>query len=427
VNFNSYLIVLEKPAFWSIGVNVISVALGSLVFLSLGFFFGPNEQGLYFTFVGLGSLAFVAEFGIGQTIIQSNHHFRDDPETHALFKYSIVLWYRVSVCLLLVAFFIIPLFFNFEKSPEESCLAEWITFSIAIACNFYLSKDFYLMQGEEKMLQYWRFRFFEFGLYSLTLLILILLGFSLWSLVIASSVSAVVSALYINRSSEFLTVKKHIKASVAFDFWLHQVAKLQFKVGVISIGNNSITRLITPLLFLTHSAVTAGQYGMSLSLVAIGYNVANVLINIKLPTLSALVIKNDFSRFEALFSRGLIQALTMFLVILILEAGLLMGLIEFSFFERGRLLDANEIILIAGTYTLLMLINFISCYMRCFRVDYLAGYSVLANVLVLMSAHIILKDSSLNLFLTIYLLVVLLQFAFSAVSFSRFRKLKLSY
>jgi hypothetical protein len=65
--------------------------------------------------------------------------------------------------------------------------------------------------------------------------------------------------------------------------------------------------------------------------------------------------------------------------------------------------------------------------MRCFRVDYLAGYSVLANVLVLMSAHIILKDSSLNLFLTIYLLVVLLQFAFSAVSFSRFRKLKLSY
>lgn len=421
VQYKKYRELLEKPALWSIGVNGISVTLGSVVLLSLGVFFEGQEQGIYYTFTGLGALVFFAEFGLGQTIIQLYKHFCDNQEDDTALRSSVFLWFRISLFFLLGTFFLVPFFVDFEIAKSENYTDEWIIFSLFIAWNYYLSKDFYLIQGENKMLQYWRFRFFEFGVYSLVLLILIILGFGISSLVMATGVSTLVNLFYLTRCGVFSRDKKRITLIAAFDFWRLHLAKIQFRVGVTWLGNNSITRLIIPVVFVTQSAVAAGQYGMSLTLISIAYSVSAVLVQIKLPAMSELVAKKSFDRFEELYSRGVVQALTMFLVVISFEAILLMGLFEYSLLDRTRLLDTYSILVIVGIYVLMMFINFIACYMRCFKEDRIAGYSLLANFFVIVFGYTILQNSSLNLFLGSYLIIVIVQFYFSATALVRFR------
>lgn len=158
--FNKFGNLFKKPAIWSLGVNGISLCLGSVILLSLGIIFEENEQGIYFTFTGLGTLVFFAEFGLGQTIIQLYKHFYDNKEDSKAFQYCVILWFRISLLLLLGALFLVPYFVDFEIDKVSNYNDEWIVFSIFIAWNYYLSKDFYLIQGKDKMLQYWRFRFF---------------------------------------------------------------------------------------------------------------------------------------------------------------------------------------------------------------------------------------------------------------------------
>jgi O-antigen/teichoic acid export membrane protein len=422
--FNKFGNLFKKPAIWSLGVNGISLCLGSVILLSLGIIFEENEQGIYFTFTGLGTLVFFAEFGLGQTIIQLYKHFYDNKEDSKAFQYCVILWFRISLLLLLGALFLVPYFVDFEIDKVSNYNDEWIVFSIFIAWNYYLSKDFYLIQGKDKMLQYWRFRFFEFGIYSLILLALIILGFGISSLLIATCISTFVNFLYLFSTGVFFQEKTTITFLTAFNFWRLHLAKIQFRIGITWLGNNSINRLIIPLVFVTQSAAIAGQYGMSLTLISIGYSVSAILVNIKIPVMSSLIVKKDYGRFEQLFIRGVWQAFTMYLVVISLIAVLLIMLFEYSLFDQFRLLDMNGIFIIFIIYLLLMFINFFACYMRCFKEDLIAKYSFLANCFILILGYFILKNFSLDIFLSSYLLIVLVQFYFSAMSFFRFRRLQ---
>lgn len=71
-----------------------------------------------------------------------------------------------------------------------------------------------------------------------------------------------------------------------------------------------------------------------------------------------------------------------------------------------------------------MFINSFSCYMRSFREDNIAKYSVVANSLILVLGYIILNTSNLFIFLCSYLLIVFVQFLFSVNAFLAFREIK---
>jgi O-antigen/teichoic acid export membrane protein len=417
-------VVLKKPIFWSLGVNFVSLSLGVMIVLSLGLFFDATELGLYFTFTGLSVLVFFAEFGFGQIIIQLCKHYCSNAEKYALFKYSILFWFRTSSFLLFLVLSLLPFIVGFESVKGISYLKEWIVFSFSITCNYYLSKNFYLLQGEDKMLQYWRFRFFEFGLYSVTLLVFIALEFGILSLVLATLISLIINIVYIKYKVGFFEIEKIIKRSIVFDFWRREIATLQFKIGITWLGNNSVTRLITPVIFTTHSASLAGQYGMSLALITIAYSVSVIMINIKIPVLSRLAVEKDIKKFELLFNRGIFQGIASFMGTLVFGFLFFKIAIHYDIIDLDRLLDAVGLSYLVGINFLLLVISFISSYMRCFKEDYLAIYSVVANLVVIFSSYFALEYLSFNIFLSLYFLIIVMQAIISIKAFFRFRNLK---
>ena len=412
---------LNKPVVWSLGVNFVSLTIGTLVIISIGYYFDMAKQGVYFTFTSLAMLQFCAEFGLGQTIIQLTKHYTHTPSDYSKFKQAIFIWFKLTSIILTLVLLTIPLLVNFELSESESYIAEWYFYSFSVVINYFYSKEFYLYQGENRMLQYWRFRFLQFTGYSVILLTLITLDYGITALVIANFVSMMVNLIYlkINKSSFGIVQEESYKT--IYDFWRKELYLLQLKIGITWLGNNIVNRFITPIIFATNSAVLAGKYGMSLSLASICFSVATIMINIKIPTLSQLAAKGDNLKFESLFKRGFLQGVVAFGIIVIFETLALFILDYLDYFDKERLLEQKSLILLVCIYLIFTVVSFISNYMRCYRVDNIAFYSLCANLTLLIFSTYILKKFEFQSFMFFYFAVIFLQLILSYISFHKFR------
>jgi O-antigen/teichoic acid export membrane protein len=95
--------------------------------------------------------------------------------------------------------------------------------------------------------------------------------------------------------------------------WRHEIWPFQWRIAVSSMSGFFISQTFSPILFVTHGPVAAGQMGMTMQIFGAMNGLAMVWITTKAPTYGQLIATNQIHALNTLFSRGLLQSLAFLL------------------------------------------------------------------------------------------------------------------
>jgi len=352
---------IDRAVGWVIVGRSWALVAGPLTIFLIGTRLSAAEQGYYYTYSNILSLAMLFELGLGGWITRfasyefAKLHWTEEGklagDSVAQRRLSSILrfavrWYAGAALLVFVVIF--PAGFLFFKSQPGSeavgWLLPWLLVVAVGSCNAVLAPFFSLLEGCGLVAQMARLQFFRAISGNLAFWSSLLIGLGLLSAPILGAAGIICSAFYLlARRRLFVRLwQSEVPAATSFQ-WKRELLPLQWRTAVTFAAGYLAWQTANPILFRLAGPEEAGKLGMSLNLCTMIQAFGMAWLNTKVPRMSGLLAQGDKKALDALFSRSFLQAMLVVALggITLLLASIALRLVNNSL--SGRLLAPMQI------------------------------------------------------------------------------------
>lgn len=314
------LLDIDRAIFYAILTRAWSLFAGPLTILLIIRYFSSELQGYYYTFASLLGLSTFFEMGFGILITQFASHewarlsidenggITGEPDAlsrlSSLGRFALV-WFSSSAvlysCCLLITGFIL-----FSRSHDSSInwSIPWIVLCFVSGANFSLFPAISFLIGCNQVVQMNLLRMIQAILMSITIWIAICFGAKLWTMSFSISVGTICCLLFLLFHYRRFLASLLKPRGGAKILWRKEIWPFQWKLGVSFLSGYFIFQMFVPVLFHYQGAVSAGQMGMSWTLISALSEISLTWVTTKIPQFGMLIAKKEFMLLDNLFLRA---------------------------------------------------------------------------------------------------------------------------
>jgi hypothetical protein len=258
---------------WQAGAGLVTTLL-ALRYLT------PELQGWYYTFLSVASLSTLFDLGLSTVLLQvAAHSFiglrwasgnRLEGARAAHFKSLVgksVRWYAKAA----IAFFVLLLpggwiFFGAEATAGIRWAIGWLVLCTLTAGGLVVLPFLALLEGSGQISQVYSVRLAASVLGSIVCWASLAAGGGLWAATITPAMALCVPLVWLARHHRPLVAIARDNPDETYR-WRDEVWPLQWRLAINWLCGYLLTQINVPILFHTHGAVVAGQFGLSLTIV----------------------------------------------------------------------------------------------------------------------------------------------------------------
>jgi len=305
--------------------NIASLVIGPITAFLVATHFSLELQGFYYTFGSLLQLRFLADMGLGQTLVQFSSHEWAGLEWDAsgkivgntanlsrllsLVRISIS-WYVALAALLVLGLGVIGYeLFQTSGTTTVDWFEPWFVLCILVGLSFVTIPFFSLLQGCGFINDYWFYRLLVQIFSGVILWAAILAGLELWSMAVSVLFTTTWGLFFLSlRHRKFIKALFSKPPSLDRIGWKDQVWPVQWRIAIVWITSTFIAQLLTPLVFRIKGPEVAGRVGLTLSLSMVLYALVSNWIFTKAPVFGHLIAKKQFNELDGLFWHSLVMS-----------------------------------------------------------------------------------------------------------------------
>ncbi len=309
------------------------------------------------------------------------------------------------------------------EAPNVKHNEIWCLVVTSVSINLWISHKFAILEGVGLITEVTRNKLIQSILGSTISWVTIMLGGGLWSLIVAPSVSAIISLIYLVQKGVILTKKTEFKNSGSFTReWYLNVFPLQCKIALSWISGYFIFNLLQLVAFKKFGSQEAGKLGLALSIFSAISTVGLSWVNVKYQRFVVCVTNRDYTTLNSLFNSVFLRS-----IIFVSVSSLFMAMLASQPFIRklifaGRIGDWKILIPLAFATIANSTIFALATYMRSFRVEPMLPVSIVSSVSIILAINIGAKVS-LNFMVVLYSTIpVILSLPWTLYLFNRYRR-----
>lgn len=390
---------MDRAVLYAILARIWGFAAGPVSALLIAAKFTPITQGFYFTFASVVALQAFAELGIGFAVTQFASHewarlgtggdgkIEGDPDSLsrlASLAQIALKWYAVAAIVVIAGLSIGGyLFFSQSQAPDSGWKLPWISLCVLTGINLFSIAIWSLLEGCNQVSNVYFYRFFQGVSGSVAAWFAILLGADLWTASIMSLVGLVYAVFFLGRNyREFLKSLLWTKVAGPRLSWRTDILPFQWRIALSWVSGYFAFSLFTPVLFLYHGPVIAGQMGMTWFLYEALSSLGGAWLMPHVPQFGMMVAQRKFVEMDRLFWRLTIIVTTVTIVGATAIWLLVYGLNYFGSFFAGRMLSPFPTALFLVSAIIHTASLPMSTYMRAHKKEPLLVLSVLGGILI---------------------------------------------
>ena len=206
-------------------------------------------------------------------------------------------------------------------------------------------------------------------------------GYDIWSLVIGNGLGVILmSFLLFKRAPEFWKQIIRHKSTHTFT-WAHEIINLQWKYAISWVSGFFMVRLFTPVLYKFESAIIAGQFGLTMSIIDMISMTSGAWIEAKIPKMNMLVARGKRKELLHLFKSTYFRGNIFFISISPLFIMTLYLLQKYNFHSE-RFLEIRYALLLILTQLPGITVIFLARYLRAHKIEPYYWLSVINGILI---------------------------------------------
>ena len=402
--------------------RITSVLSGPVIFFFMVNYISLKTQGYLSTFQSLMGLSLFFELGLLQIIITFvSHeakylHFKNNfigGKTENLFYLKNIFkfcikWFGYSAAGLLTLSIIIGFLIFFDKNENNLYwFLPWLVFVLVISFELFLSMLLSVLEGLGKVKTVYKTRFIKVFSFVFLFCLFLFQGLDIWSFTIAYAISLITFIISLSKFKNiFFQLSRNIPAEFPHSFnWFEEMFPLQIKVAISAVSAFFAFNIITPLTFVILGAETAGQMGVTLSMIFAILSLSTVLVSTNFHNLGLLASQKKFKEMDNLVIR-----LT-FVILLLSFASLIIVFIFYEFLGiyfpdvLDRLLPLNITMILMMGMIISNLGSAMGAYLRAHKIDPVMWISITAAISIFISTIISLNFLNLIWMSSFYALI----------------------
>jgi len=392
-NFIVNVLGIDKAVSWILINKIWSILRGPISIIFIIKYLSPAEQGLWYTFGSLAALTVFAELGFTVIITQFVSHEYVNVRLKSGFitgkklyvdKLFSLIRYAIKFYLVVVPVAIIILSiagFYFFNSEQKYIIAAWVIFSVISGVNLLVSLLQSIYQGLDKVVDMQKNIFIGSFVMSVFRWLILSFGYGIWSLIIGNGFGVILmSFLLFKKARKFWQQLIRHKNTHTFT-WTHEIINLQWKYAISWASGFFIFRLYTPVLYKFESAVVAGQFGLTVSIIKMISMTSGAWIEAKIPKMNMLVARRKREELLHLFKSACFRGYIFFISISPLFIMALYLLQKYNFHSE-RFLEIRYALLLIFAQLAVITINFLARYLRAHKIEPYYWLSVINGILI---------------------------------------------
>ena len=273
--------------------RLLSSIKGPVILLVIIKYLSPDEQGLWYLFINLGALSVIVDFGFTTLLTQYvSNSYGKYKDNDLGFKYPKnvlgLAYFALKSFFYLSIFGLIILSLSGLYFIPDTELFLWIIYSIILAFNVFLSAAQAIYTGLDKVKEVQAILLVASIVSFLLQFTLIIFGFSIFSLVIASGLSLLASlSLFLLKSKSFW--KTVIKEKILIDKKeINSIINLQKKYTISWIAGYFIFNAYVPIISKSINLEVAGKFGLVIAIFSMFLSLSLSWIFTKTPKMGIL-------------------------------------------------------------------------------------------------------------------------------------------
>jgi O-antigen/teichoic acid export membrane protein len=319
--------------FWTLISGVLTLGL-------ITYFLTPTEQGFYFTLFSLISIQILFELGLTYTLTQFIAHEMADlkllpnyiiignlnSKGRILAVIKIAIKWYLAAASIFAAITVLAGYIIFSKSNLD-IISSWIYplvgISIASGIKLLLTSFEALLEGVGLASIVSKTRLFSAIIGSFSLWGTFLYGEGLYApvmMIIGVLIFAIVR-YWIIFSEFIIDIVHHKNIEIIFD-WKQEIWPLQWRMAISWASGYFIYQLFNPVIFYYTDAVSAGKFGLAMTITGVIMSICSAWISPKVAIISTFTAKNEntilLKNFKNIMKITLIVALTLSLICILL-------------------------------------------------------------------------------------------------------------
>lgn len=265
---------MQRESAYAVAARAVQALTMAVAGLLVALRFSPDEQGLFFTFLSLGALIQLGEFGLGYALLQTASHLAanggsgESARLQAMARQArrLATWLLPASGLLCGAGGALLLRHRAGVDAQGATLglAPWLAYAAAVPLAHAVNLALLFVEGARSVRRAWRIRLAQEVLAGALFVLSLLAGAGLWCLVVHALARAAVSA-----AGLWLEAARWLPAvpspAAGFD-WRREAWPFQWRVGLSAMAGFFVFQAFNPLLLLMQGAEAAGRFGLSLAI-----------------------------------------------------------------------------------------------------------------------------------------------------------------
>lgn len=273
---------LPTSVLFSFLYRIVQTAMGFLTIPVIVAFLDANQQGYYYTFLGLSALQSFLELGFGIVImIFSAHEWRDlsltrdgivgpaEPLSRLSSLGKIIFRYFSISAGIFFAFAITVGYFTLASKSGPFPVEKFVQFALYLsltAAVFWVNPVLNIIEGCNQVSETARFRTCQLIVAYGAMWGALASGAGLWSLAVLAGCQFVAVLIYLTTfKRQFLRLFRMPKGEAEIS-WLNDVFPMQWRIGVQGLFSYFSFPFYTTLAFWALGSVAAGQLGLTLQI-----------------------------------------------------------------------------------------------------------------------------------------------------------------
>lgn len=347
---------LDKPVKFTYLNTILALLQGPVTIYFIVLCLTPKQQGVWFTFYNLAALTIFAELGFANLISQrvsyifsklelkdgyiaGSHSYTD--QLFSLIRFSI-RFYSVIISLSIALLGAVG-YFYFHTEP--TIFIAFFVFSVFGGGKLLVSLLQSIYQGFNKVAEVQKSILISSIISQLLIWLLLLSGFNVWALAIGAGVSVALLLFLLYRAAAAFWWQALRYRTVNKYSWLSKILPLQGKYAISAISSYLIFYLHVPAVYKFENGVTAGKFGMTLSVVGSIFSIAAGWNQSRVPTFNLLAAKRQKRELLKLLRKSVIFSCTLYILGSI-SLLILVYIINVYHFYNDRILDLPFVALI---------------------------------------------------------------------------------
>jgi len=347
---------------------------GPVTILLVGHFFSAELQGFYYLFWNLLALQVFVELQLHVVILNVASHewahlqldtmgaITGEPRSYSRLLSlgrSLFKWYfSLAICFVLLAGTVGAWFLNQEPNTSIEWWFPWWSVVFLNALLVWLIPFHALLEGCNQVASVRRMQFWQALTGNLAIWICIPLGLDLWVVTALSLVRLFWELWFIlirNRNFFRSFLKKPEGETIP---WFEEIWPLQWRIALKGLFAYFAFQLFNPVMFAYHGAVTAGQMGMTWSVLIALQMAASAWVQTRAPRFGMLVAERKFEELDHQYRRLVLISMSL---MSLAGLGFIMLIWLLNFWETAfasRFLTIEPAILLTVAVILSLIPNF---------------------------------------------------------------------